>query len=78
MNNDTVTLLLGITFGFAVVGLVIGLTYLMSKAQAPPTVVLSGTSNGYATYKNEEKWSVIKDQDGRVRQIVVNRHATSE
>lgn len=78
MNNDTVTLLLGITFGFAVVGLVIGLTYLMSKAQAPPTVVLSGTSNGYTTYKNEEKWVAVKDSDGRVREIVVSRHATTE
>lgn len=77
MNNDTVTLLLGITFGFAVVGLVIGLTYLMSKAQSP-TVVLSGTSNGYTTYKNEEKWVAVKDADGRVREIVVSRHATTE
>lgn len=73
MEKDTVALLLGVTFGFAVVGLIIGVSLLMARAQ--PTVVL-GSNNGYSTYKNSETWSVVKDKDGRVREIKVDRLAT--
>lgn len=73
MEKDTVALLLGVTFGFAVVGLIIGVSLLMARGQ--PTVVLS-SNNGYSTYKNSETWSVVKDKDGRVREIKVDRLAT--
>lgn len=72
MQDSTVHLLLGITFGFAVVGLVIGLTLLVARAQ--PAVVLSA-NNGY-TYKNNETWSVVKDADGRIKDITVHREAS--
>lgn len=69
------TLLLGITFGFGVVALAIGLFMMFKNAQ--PTVVLTnGTYGTTSTYKNEERWSVVKDKDGRVRDIVVHREAT--
>lgn len=76
------TLLLGITFGLAVVGVAVGLILLAGRGQT--AVVLSNGystngSNGYSTngtYKNEEKWSVVKDNDGRVKDIIVHRTAT--
>lgn len=72
MDKSTITLILGITFGFAVVGLAIGLS-LLARAQSP-TVILSN-GNGQS-YKNEERWSVVKDANGRVKDIVVHREAT--
>lgn len=71
MQDSTVALLLGITFGFAVVGLAVGLVLLATRAQS---VVLS-SNNGY-TFKNEERWSVVKDNDGRIKDIVVHREAS--
>lgn len=71
MDNDTVTLLLGVTFGFAVVGVIIGFI-LLTKSSTPALSLSLPTQ----TYNNEEKWDVIKDQNGRVKTVVVHREAT--
>lgn len=72
MDDKTLALLVGISFGFGVVALAIGF-FLMAK-NSQPAVVLSDTST--STYKNEERWSVVKDGEGRVRDIIVHRTAT--
>ena len=70
MDDKTIALFLGITFGFAVVGLLIGFSLMTARTQ---TVVLPNSSS----YNNEEHWGVVKDSDGRVKEITVKRHATS-
>lgn len=74
MDNNTLALIVGISFGFGVVALAIGFILLNKTSQ--PQVVLS--SNGATTYKNEERWSVLKDSDGRVRDIIVHREAIQQ
>ena len=72
MDKSTVTLLLGVTLAFAVVGMVIGFSLLMTRAQSTAVVL------GQRGYHNEEQWSVVKDNDGRVRGITVHRNATEQ
>lgn len=72
MDNNTLALIVGISFGFGVVALAIGL-FLVAKNSAPQVVLGNGATT---TYKNEERWSVVKDADGRVRDIIVHREAT--
>jgi hypothetical protein len=75
LEHDSITLILGLTLGLAVVGVAIGFFLMIANArQAQQTVVLP-SSNG-VTYRNEEKWSVVKDVDGRVQDIIVHREAT--
>lgn len=73
MDNDTITLILGVTLGLTIVGVAIGLLLMLSNArQAAPQVVLSNPS--YSAV-NDERWSVVKDADGRVRDIIVHKLA---
>lgn len=73
MDDKTLALIVGISFGFGVVALAIGFFLLAKNSQ--PDVVLSN-NGATTTYKNEERWSVVKDSDGRVRDIIVHREAT--
>lgn len=68
MDKSTITLLLGVTFGFAVVGVVIGFVLLAGRT-ASPVLALP------MQYNNDERWSVVKDADGRVREVIVHREA---
>lgn len=71
MDNSTVTLLLGLTLGLAVVGLAISLL-ILTKSTAP--AILATPSS----YSNEERWTVIKDSDGRVKNVIVHREAKGQ
>lgn len=74
MDKSTITLLLGVTFGLAVVGVAIGFVMLIARAQtATPTISLAMPAQ---QYNNEERWSVVKDANGRVKDIIVHREAT--
>lgn len=68
MDKSTITLLLGVTFGLAVVGVVA--VFIMLAKNNTPVLALSAQ-----TYNNEEKWDVVKDSNGRVKTIVVHREA---
>lgn len=71
MDDKTLALIVGISFGFGVVALAIGF-FLIAKNS---TQVVLSSNGATTTYKNEERWSVVKDGDGRVRDIVVHREA---
>lgn len=70
MDKSTITLLLGVTFGLAVVG-VVAVFIVLAKSNTSPTLALSTPQQ----YNNEEKWDVVKNANGRVQTIVVHREA---
>jgi hypothetical protein len=75
MEQDVVTLLLGVTLGLAIVGTILGVIVLASRASQSPTLSLQMPPQ--QTYNNEERWSVVKDANGRVKDIIVHREATT-
>lgn len=73
MDKSTITLILGVTLGLAVVSVVFTVVLLASRASA--TVAFAAPQA--LSYQNEERWRVVKDENGRVRDIVVHRDATT-
>lgn len=70
MDKSTITLLLGVTFGLAVVGVVA--VFVMLAKGSSPTLVMAQPA---LVYNNKEEWDVVKDENGRVKTIVVHREA---
>lgn len=73
MDKSTITLLLGVTFGLAVVGVVA--VFIMLAKNPSPTLAMTAPAQ---TYNNQEEWDVVKDANGRVKTIVVHREATQK